>query len=698
MNMPQLSALLAAVAVIGLATVTRADETVLLSSLDLTQAKQGFGEPGRDKTVDGHPLTLHGQTFTHGFGTHSPGILAVALNGGSRRFTATVGIDDEVANGRGSAEFQILGDENKPLWRSGVMHQGQPPKLVDVDLHGVKAITLRVTTGGDGFEFDHADWADARFDVTGARPQTTAWKPPVANPSIAMTPSPEKPDIRPPFVAGARPGTSFLWTVAAGGLRPMTFSARGLPRGLTLNAQTGTIAGAVAKAGDYAIQMQAKNQYGRAEQTLHLKIGDKLVLTPPLGWNSYDAFGDAATAAQVLANARYLAANMQPVGWDTVVVDYRWYDLNPMSHPDNGSPGEVLSMDANGRLVAAPTRFPGGFKALADQLHALGLKFGIHIMRGIPRNAVQANLPIEGTAYHAADAANTGDTCGWCPDMYGVRGATAAGRAYYDSLFRLYASWGVDYVKMDDTSSPYHTDEIEAVHDAIAKCGRSIVYSLSPGETPVEQGAHVAAHANLWRVSGDFWDSWNALDHEFTLGARWHDFAAPGHWPDADMLPLGHLSVANRPVGKSRQTNFTHPEQMTLLSLWSLLPSPLMVGANLPDNDPWTLALLTNPEVLAVNQDALGAPGKRVAGLDEWEVWTKPLADGSIGVGLFNRGDFDETATVTAKDLGLSGRYTIRDLWRRKDMGEFAGRFSTPVPAHGVVLLRLLPGGAKPKL
>lgn len=679
--------IIAAFVLVG--TAAFADQTILLSSLDLTQAKQGFGKPGVDTSVDGHPLTLHGQVFPHGFGTHSPGLLAIDLHGGARRFTATVGIDDEVGAGKGSAEFQVLGDGNKTLWRSGVMHQGQTPLAVDVNLTGVQRLTLRVTTAGDGFEFDHADWADAQFDVMGAPPQTVVWTPSVANPAIAMTPPPAAPEIHPPFVVGVRPGTPLIWTVPTSGRRPMTFTAKGLPKGLALNAQRGIFTGTLAKAGDYAVQVQAKNASGRAEQIVHIKVGDTLVLTPPMGWNSYDAFGDAVNEAQVMANARSLSAKMQPFGWDTVVVDYRWYDPEPLKHRDAGDPGETLAMDANGRLLPAPTRFPDGFKGLADQLHALGLKFGIHIMRGIPRNAVTANLPIDGSPFHAADAANTGDTCSWCPDMYGVRGATPAGQAYYDSLFRLYASWGVDYVKMDDTSSPYHTDEIEAVHKAIAKCGRSIVYSLSPGETPVEQGAHVAAHANLWRVSGDFWDNWNSLDHEFTLGARWHDFAAPGHWPDADMLPLGHLSVADRPVGKSRQTNFTHPEQMTLLSLWSLLPSPLMVGANLPDNDPWTLALLTNPEVLAVNQDSLGAAGKRVAGQDEWEVWTKALADGSVAVGLFNRGDFDETATVTGKELGLTGRWTVRDLWQRKDLSKFMGQFSATVPAHGVVMVKL---------
>ncbi len=684
---------LAALAALGplLASPARADESVWLSSLDLTKATQGFGKPQADKSVDGHPLTLGGKTYAHGFGTHSRGLLAVALDGGAKRFTATVGIDDEVGAGKGSAEFQVLGDGRKTLWSSGLMRQGQPPKAVDVDLTGQRQILLRVTDGGDGYEFDHADWADARFEVTGARPHTVTLT--AREPIIAMTVAPAQPEIHGPAVVGIRPGTPLLWTVPVTGEWPMTFSAANPPKGLTLS-RTGTITGTLAKPGDYAVRVVAHNRTGRAERVVHFIAGPTLARTPPMGWNSYDAYGSNVDEAQTLANARYLRRNMQPYGWQYVVVDYRWYDPASATAPDNGAPGETLTMDDYGRLLPPANRFPSaangkGFKGLADQVHAMGLRFGIHIMRGIPRNAVQANLPIEGSSLKAADAVRTGDTCPWCPDMYGIRGATPAGQAYYDSLFRLYASWGVDFVKMDDTSSPYHADEIEAVRRAIDKCGRSIVYSLSPGETPIAQGAHVAAHANMWRVSGDFWDGWDALDHEFTLGAKWQPYAAPGHWPDGDMLPLGHLSLGNRPVGRDRQTRFTHNEQMTLLSLWSLLPSPLMVGANLPDNDPWTLALLTNPDVLAVNQDALGAAGGPVSQADGLDVWSKKLADGSLAVGLFNRGELEDTVTADWHTLGITGRYAVHDLWLRKDLGRFNDKYAASVPSHGVVLLRL---------
>jgi alpha-galactosidase len=666
-----------------------ADDTVWLSSLDLSRATQGWGKPQADRSVEGRPLMLNGRTFAHGFGTHAPGMLIVDLGGGTKRLNAAVGIDDETA-GKGSAEFQVLGDGNKILWRSGVMHPGEAPKALDLDLTGVKQIVLRVTDGGDGFEFDHADWADAQFMVTGGRPRTVAYQP--TEPVIDMALAPVKPHIQGPSLVGIRPGTPFLWTIPVSGRRPLTYSVQGLPKGLTLNPATGTITGSGPKTGDYPLRVQARNVAGRDERLIHIVAGDKIALTPPMGWNSYDAFGDSVTESEVLANARYVAANMQPFGWDTIVVDYRWYDPGAHDNNANARAGAVLTLDANGRLLPSPNRFPSavggqGFKPLADQIHAMGLKFGIHIMRGIPRNAVKADLPLDGSDFKAADAADTASTCPWCPDMYGVRGDTPAGQAYYDSLFRLYASWGLDFVKVDDMSRPYHTSEIEAVRRAIDKCGRTIVLSLSPGATPVEQAAHVAGHANMWREADDFWDNWQALDNEFGLADRWQSVVGPGHWPDADMLPVGHLSVAQRSVGPDRQTRFSQNEQLTLLSFWALLPAPLMVGANLPDNDPWTRALLTNPEVLAVDQDAGGTAAKRIARRGSGEVWARPLAGGSVVVGLFNRSDFDDTLTLPWSDLKLTGRYRIRDLWQHKSLGIFDQSIAMSVPGHGTVLL-----------
>jgi alpha-galactosidase len=495
------------------------------------------------------------------------------------------------------------------------------------------------------------------------------------------------------LIVGVRPNTPLIYSLAVSGERPLDFSARKLPAGLALDNKTGIISGTLSAQGEFTFTVSAQNSAGKTSAKIKIVCGDTLALTPPMGWNSYDAFGDNVVESEVLANARYLAEKMQPVGWNTVVVDYCWSDPGAHDNNRNARSDAPLVMDQFGRLLPAPNRFPSaadgaGFKPLANAVHELGLKFGIHVMRGIPRNAVHANLPIEGSGFTAAEAGNTNDKCVWCPDMFGVN-SNAAGQSWYDSCARLWASWGVDYIKVDDLSRPYHTAEVGMIRRAIDRCGRSIVFSTSPGETPLADAAHVSAHANLWRVSDDFWDDWKSLNHEFTLAARWGKFAGPGHWPDADMLPVGHLSVSHRSVGPDRFTRLTHDEQLTLLSLWSLLPSPLMVGANLPDNDAWTLALLTNPEVIAVNQDSLGQPAQRLTNAPAgMEIWTKKLADKSVAVGIFNRGKVAGPVHLVWRDLGLPARPAVRDLWLRKDSGR-QREFAAEIPPHGCVLLML---------
>ena len=451
-------------------------------------------------------------------------------------------------------------------------------------------------------------------------------------------------------VIGIRPGTPFLQSLAVTGARPITFSAKKLPAGLTLDLQTGIITGVLKDKGIFVFTASAQNSAGQAAAKIKIICGDTLALTPPMGWNSYDAFGDSVRESEVLSNALWLKEHLQPVGWDTVVVDFRWYDRLA-----NGQPGqspEGVMIDEYGRCIPAPNRFPSatngaGFKPLADKIHALGLKFGIHIMRGIPRKAVEANLPIADSQFTAAQAVlpegNVNRTCVWNQDMFGVDAATGAGKAWYASIAKQYAAWGVDYIKCDDIANLqrgkiYDADEIEALSTALKNSGRSIVLSLSPGATPVSHGAHVAQFANLWRISPDFWDNWHSLNRNFDLFARWTEYTGPGHWPDGDMIPFGHICQRNCDVRPDRWTRFTRDEQLTLMSLWALAPSPLMLGMNLPDNDEWTTAILTNPEVLAVDQDPLGKPAQRIANpAVPAEIRVKPLADGSRAVGFFNR-------------------------------------------------------------
>jgi alpha-galactosidase len=495
------------------------------------------------------------------------------------------------------------------------------------------------------------------------------------------------------LIVGIHPKTPLIYPLAVTGARPMEFSAKRLPPGLALDAKMGLLTGTIANRGTLSVTVVAQNSFGKATAKIEIVCGDNLALTPPMGWNSYDAFGDNVVESEVLANARYVAQKMQPAGWDTIVVDYCWSD--PGAHDNNGNAraNAMLAADQFGRLLPAPNRFPSavdgaGFKPLADAIHASGLKFGIHVMRGIPRQAVRANTAIEDGGFTAAQAANTNDTCPWCPDMFGVC-SNAAGQAWYNSCARLWAEWGVDYIKVDDLSRPYHLAEIEMIRRAIDGCGRSIVFSTSPGETPASDARHIMSHANLWRVSDDFWDNWKSLNHEFTLAARWSGFAGPGHWPDADMLPVGHLSVAHRSVGSDRFTHLTRDEQLALLSFWSLLPSPLMVGANLPDNDDWTAALLTNPEVLALDQDSAGNAARRapVSGLNG-ELWLRDLADGSHAVGIFSRTNQPVKVDVRWKQIGLSSRQYVRDLWLRKDLGH-TKEFAAELPPHGCVLLKV---------
>jgi alpha-galactosidase len=359
--------------------------------------------------------------------------------------------------------------------------------------------------------------------------------------------------------------------------------------------------------------------------------------SPPMGWNSWDNFATTITEAQTKAQADFMARELKSHGWSYIVVDIQWYEPGAQSHDYRKD--ATLTMDDFGRLMPAPNRFPSstegaGFKPLADYVHALGLKFGIHLMRGIPRQAVEKNLPIKGTTYHAQDVANRQSICPWNPDMFGVDVSKPGAQDYYNSVFDLIASWGVDYVKVDDISRPYdeHKDEIEAIRHAIDQTGRPIVLSLSPGETALHAATHAQQHANLWRISDDFWDRWLALREQFPRLEKWNPYRQPGAWPDADMLPLGVLVLG------SRSTRFTPDEQRTMMTLWSIARSPLMHGGDMTKTDDFTLSLLTNDEVLAVNQQSTNnRPLFRRDGLAAWVADVPNSADKYVAV--FNTRD-----------------------------------------------------------
>ncbi|HET7213658.1 MAG TPA: glycoside hydrolase family 27 protein [Terriglobia bacterium] len=433
---------------------------------------------------------------------------------------------------------------------------------------------------------------------------------------------------------------------------------------------------------------------GRRAQAREKAKSSSLALAPrpPMGWNSYDSYGGDVNEQQVKANARYLADHLAIYGWKYVVVDYYWY------YPSGEVEG-APAMDEYGRLLPAANRFPSaaggqGFKPLADYVHSLGLKFGIHIMRGIPRAAVEQNLPVLGTNAHAQDIANLLNSCSWSDAMYGVDVSKPAGKAYYDSLAKLYASWDVDFIKADDMSRAqdpygevYHGPEIEALRNAMTRSGRPMVLSLSPGPTPLCEAGHVEKYSQMWRISDDMWDNWPELRNQFGYCRLWGPFIGPTHWPDADMLPLGLLRLRGFKDGP-RLSHLTHDEQITLMTLWSIFRSPLMMGGDLPTLDTFTLSLLTNQEVLAVDQYSSGnhllfTRGNQIAWVAEAPRTRQKY------VALFNLGNSPEEVTVSWRQLELAGKLPVRDLWKKENRGAFDKQFSAWIAAHGAGLYRI---------
>jgi alpha-galactosidase len=434
--------------------------------------------------------------------------------------------------------------------------------------------------------------------------------------------------------------------------------------------------------------------------------------TPPMGWNSWDCFATTVTEPQAKFAADYMAAHLAKHGWQYVVVDIQWYESGATDFGYKA--GAELAMDAYGRLQPAVNRFPSsangkGFKSLADYVHSKGLKFGVHLMRGIPRKAVEKNLPILGTKLHAADIADKNRPCAWNPDMWGVDMKKPGAEEYYNSVFALLAEWGVDFVKVDDIARPYHDNEpeIEAVRKAIDRTGRPIVLSLSPGETIITAANHVKTHANMWRISDDFWDSYGSLYDQFARLEKWNGVRTSGAWPDADMLPLGTLALG------SRKTNFTRDEQVTLMTLWSIAKSPLMFGGDMAKMDDATLSLLTNDAVLAVNQKSTA--NRPLFNRDGMIAWTAKDASGKATyLALFNAPapTVEEreaakayganvkidpkavavpprTLAVKLAELGVTRTATATDLWTGETVLVKNGEIVLTVNHHGARLVRI---------
>ena len=412
---------------------------------------------------------------------------------------------------------------------------------------------------------------------------------------------------------------------------------------------------------------------------------------PPMGWNSWDCYGAGVTEDELLGNAEFMRDRLKQYGYQYVVCDIQWYEPAAKGNVYNNFAD--LCMDEYSRLIPAVNRFPSsangaGFKPIADKIHSMGLKFGIHIMRGIPRQAVHRNTRIYGTTARARDIASQFSLCPWNTDMYGVDTEKRGAEEYYDSLFKLYASWGVDFVKVDDIANtefspqnPYSAKkEIEMIRAAIDRSGRDMVLSLSPGPAPLNKAEHLSENANMWRISGDFWDRWDKLLNMFSLCEKWYPYVKDGSFPDCDILPLGKLCIDGSYMGDmGRDSGFTKEEQKTMITLWAVFRSPLFFGGELRLTDNYTLSLVTNPEVINVNQNSekpLFVYNK--GGIAVWQ--TK--IENCTAVAVFNLSDEENRHKLKLSDLGIENVRAVRDLWARKDIPKFENDVTVSLKPH----------------
>jgi alpha-galactosidase len=629
---------------------------IWVETLDLAAVTQGWGSPKAAQSVEDHPITINGHVYPHGLGTHANSELTVDLKGAAEWFHAVGGIDDEVKD-KGSVVFTVWVD-GKEVKRSDTIRGGQAPCAFSIDLRGARELTLIIEDAGDGIDYDHADWAAAMLMLKpgaapGAPGPVAVAPPPEPAPKIASGTPPE-PAIHAPRVTGSTPGRPFLFRIPATGEPPLHFSAKNLPAGLTLDANTGIITGSLASEDTTDVEITVNGPRGKATSVLTISGGEhQLALTPPMGWNSWNVWGTSVDDAKVRAAADWLEkSGLAAHGYQYINIDDAWEGAR----------------DADGR-IQTNEKFPD-MKALADYVHSKGLKLGIYSSPG-PKTCAG----YEGSYEHEQQDAKS------------------------------YAAWGIDYLKYDwcsyeqvvksqrqgDKDSPKTLDELQKPYHlmraALDACDRDIVYSLCQyGMGDVwEWGAIVGG--NLWRTTGDITDTWASMS-SIGFGQNGHESCAtPGAWNDPDMLIVGKVGWGP----EIRNTNLTPNEQITHLTLWSLLSSPLLIGCDLSQLDEFTLAVLTNPEVIEVNQDPLGLQAARVAEVpaERTEVWARSMADGTMAVGLFNRGRRETTVTVKWDDIGLEGSQPVRNLWLRQDEGVFDGSYSAKVPRHGAVLLRV---------
>ena len=653
--------LLCFLAAASFSTLLSADTKVWLDETDLSMMTSGWQKARANTSVNGNPLKAGRKKFERGVGTHADSIMVFETNGNALSFEAEVAVDDEEINrGHGSVVFQVIADK-KIVADTGVMKSREPPKKISVDLTGAKTVMLVVTGGGDGIDFDHADWCNAFFTVKDG----TTIKPVkggnfsdqlgIISPAI-----PAEPRINGAGAFGVRPTHPILYTLPVSGDRPMTLSAAGLPEGAKFDPATGMLSGAVAKPGHYPITFTAKNSKGSASRTIDLVVGETIALTPPMGWNSWNCFAGKVSDVNIRQAADAMKkSGLINHGWTYINIDDFWQNRPGETHDQTLIGPE---RDANGKIVCNK-RFPD-MKALTAYVHGLGLKIGLYSSPG-PK------------------------TCGGCTGSYQHEWQDA----------ETYAEWGFDYLKHDWCSygGVPHESGLKGLmkpyilmSTALRAQNRDIILSLCQyGMGNVSAWGKMSG-GQCWRTTGDIVDTWGSMINIANAQDGLELFTGPGSWNDPDMLIVGMVGWGNL-----HPTRLTPNEQYTHLSLWCLFSSPLLIGCDMTQLDAFTLSLLTNDEVLAINQDLLGKAAGRVARDENFDIWARPLADGGTAVGIVNKSLFPQNGIFKLKDAGLSGKYRMRDLWRQKDLGEIEGEYHLEVLGHATQFIKLSPVAAQ---
>ena len=651
--------------------VSFGDTLIPLDETGLVRMRSGFGSAKSGKSVDGNALRVGGVEYRRGVGTHAPSTHRIAANGNALSFSALVGVDDE-CGGKGSVVFRVIADGK--VVAEVAAQGGEAAKQISADLAGAKRIVLEVTDGGDGMHYDHADWCDAVFSFKdGTKPLSAAEM--TRQLGILTPKASSSPRINAPARYGVRPGRPILFKLPVTGLEPIEVSAKGLPGGLSFDPATRILSGSIAKPGEYPVVFSAQNTVaGRVEfKTVTFVVGDRIALTPPMGWNSWNAFaGGVSDAKMRTAVDKIVELGLDAHGYSYVNIDDFW-----QKNPQNGKSDPTLAgpeRNADG-TIAPNARFPD-MKALADYIHSKGLKAGLYSSPG---------------PY----------TCGGCTGSWLHELQDA----------KSYVAWGYDYLKYDWCS--YTGVQSGEGHDKyrrpyflmgrfLAMQQRDIVFSLCQyGWDDVSTWGALAG-GNCWRTTGDIFDTWPSVYGGIRAQAALWQYSAPGAWNDADMLVLGRNVWAGKGGGQD-DSRLTPNEQYTHMSMWCMFASPLMIGCDLTTIDEFTLSLLTNDEVLAIDQDPLGAGAARVLeNADEGtELWARPLADGSIAFAMLNGDEEEKGFSIPFAKLGMRGRWKVRDLWRQRDDGTFGESYSASVPGHATHLVKLSPvdgAGLKPCL